>query len=355
MRSYCIHAFGEPLVGDDRPIPEVSGTEVLIKVQAAGVCHSDLHLWDGGYDLGLGRKLSLKDRGVALPLTMGHETAGELVAVGPDVAAAAPAGVDIGAAYLVYPWIGCGECQSCRDGYENYCAKATYIGVHLHGGYAEYVRVPHPRYLLPIGDLDPAQVAPLACSGVTTYSALKKFGDRIADHPVVVIGGGGLGQMSLQILRALGGKGAVVVDLDPAKREAALAAGALAAIDGGVPDAAALVMDAAGGPAHCVLDLVGSPQSAALGFDALAKGGTLVMVGLFGGTAPWSLPLIPIKAARILGSLVGNLEETRELVELARAGRIQPIPVTRMPLDRANDALVALRNGLVVGRAVLCP
>lgn len=350
MRSYCIHEFGEPLVGDESPVPEVSGTEVLIRVRAAGVCHSDLHLWDGGYDLGLGRKLSLKDRGVALPLTMGHETAGELVAVGPEAD-----GVEVGASYLVYPWIGCRECQSCRDGYENYCAKATYIGVHLHGGYADYVKVPHPRYLLPIGDLDPAQMAPLACSGVTTYSALKKFGDRIADHPVVVLGGGGLGQMCLQILRALGGKGAVVVDLDPAKREAALAAGALAAIDGGAPDAVALVTEAAGGPAHCVLDLVGSPQSAQLGFDALAKGGTLVMVGLFGGTAPWSLPLVPIKAARILGSLVGNLEEMRELVALARGGRIQPIPVTRMPLDRANDALLALRNGLVVGRAVLCP
>lgn len=350
MKYVYIQEFGEPLLGGEKPEPALSGTEVLIRVKAAGVCHSDLHLWEGGYDLGQGRKLSLKDRGVTPPITMGHETAGELLAVGPDAE-----GVAIGENYLVYPWIGCGDCPTCRNGFENYCGNATYIGVHRDGGYAECLRVPHPRYLLPIGDLDPADVAPLACSGVTTYSAVKKFGAQIKDQPVVVIGGGGLGQMCIQVLRALDGAGAVVVDLDPAKREAAVAAGALAAVDGGAPDAAARIAAAVGGPAVSVLDLVGSPQSAALAFECLAKGGTLVMVGLFGGTAPWSLPLIPIKAARILGSLVGNLGELRELLDLARAGHIKPIPVTRLPLDRANDALVGLRRGEFVGRAILCP
>jgi propanol-preferring alcohol dehydrogenase len=350
MRFFCIEEFGQPLVGADKPVPVPAGTEVVLKVKAAGVCHSDIHLWEGGYDLGLGRKLSLRDRGVALPITMGHETVGEVVALGPDAT-----GVAIGERHLAYPWIGCRECQTCRDGFENYCAKAGYLGVHRDGGYAEYLRVPDARYLLPIGDLDPAEIAPLACSGVTTYSALKKLGDQIKRQPVVIIGAGGLGLMALQVLRALGGIGAVMVDLDPAKRQTALDAGALAAIDGAAPDALAAIAAAVGGPAQSVLDLVGNDKSTALGFDALAKGGTLVIVGLFGGVAPWSLALIPMKAARIQGSLVGNLQELRELVDLARAGKIAPIPVTRLPLASANDALIGLREGRFVGRAVLCP
>ena len=350
MRFFCIEEFGQPLVGADKPVPVPVGTEVVLKVKAAGVCHSDIHLWDGGYDLGRGRKLSLKDRGVALPITMGHETVGEIVSLGPDAT-----GVEIGERHLAYPWIGCGECQTCRDGFENYCAKAAYLGVHRDGGYAEYLRVPHPRYLLPIGDLDPAEAAPLACSGVTTYSALKKLGDQIERQSILIIGAGGLGLMALQVLRALGGVGGVVVDLDAAKRKTALDAGALAAIDGAAPDALAQITAALGGPAQSVVDLVGSETTGALGFDALAKGGTMVIVGLYGGLAPWSLALIPMKAARIQGSLVGNLRELRELVDLVRQGKIAPIPVTRLPLDQANDALTGLREGRFVGRAVLCP
>jgi propanol-preferring alcohol dehydrogenase len=350
MRFFCIEEFGAPLAAGEKPQPVPVGREVVIRVKAAGVCHSDIHLWEGGYDLGAGRKLSLKDRGVALPITMGHETVGEVVALGPEAE-----GVCVGERCLAYPWIGCGQCQTCRDGFENYCAKAGYLGVHRDGGYAEYLRVPDARYLLPIGDLDPAQVAPLACSGVTTYSAVRKLGDQIKHQPVLVIGAGGLGLMCIQILHALGGVGAVLVDLDPAKRRSALEAGAIAAIDGAAPDALAQIAEAVGGAAQSVIDLVGNEKSTALGFDALAKGGTLVIVGLFGGTAPWSLPLIPMKAARIQGSLVGNLAELRELVALARAGKIAPIPVTRLPLEKANEALVGLREGRFVGRAVLCP
>lgn len=350
MRFFCIEEFGAPLAAAEKPQPVPAGREVVLRVKAAGVCHSDLHLWEGGYDLGAGRKLSLKDRGVALPITMGHETVGEVVALGPEAE-----GVALGERCLAYPWIGCGQCQTCNDGFENYCAKAGYLGVHRDGGYAEYLRVPDARYLLPIGDLDPAQVAPLACSGVTTYSAVRKLGDQIKHQPVLVIGAGGLGLMCIQILSALGGVGAVLVDLDSAKRQSALEAGAIAAIDGAAPDALAQIAEAVGGPARSVIDLVGNEQSTALGFDALAKGGTLVIVGLFGGKAPWSLPLIPMKAARIQGSLVGNLAELRELVALARAGKIAPIPVTRLPLDKANEALVGLREGRFVGRAVLCP
>jgi len=350
MRSYGIREFGEPLALFERPTPVPEGSEVIVKVKAAGVCHSDIHIWEGGYDLGHDRKLSLRDRGVTLPLTPGHETVGEVVAIGPDAT-----GVEIGGTYLVFPWIGCGDCAVCDEGLENYCLKASNIGVHRDGGYADYVRVPKARYLLPIGDLDPAEIAPYACSGVTTYSAIRKLGDRIARQPVVLIGAGGLGLMAIKILRALGSAGAVVVDIDPVKREKAIEAGALAAIDGAAPDAAAQVQQAVGSPCLSVIDLVGSPATAQLGFDILTKGGTLVLVGLFGNLAPWSLAMIPLKGVSIVGNLVGTLEECRELIELVRAGRIEPIPVSRFPLDRANETLMDLRDGKFVGRAVLCP
>ncbi|WP_313389506.1 alcohol dehydrogenase catalytic domain-containing protein, partial [Achromobacter aegrifaciens] len=228
MKCYCVVNFREPLQEMNQPTPTPQGSQVLLKVRAAGVCHSDIHLWEGGYDLGQGRTLSLKDRGVSLPLTMGHETVGAVVSAGPDAQ-----GLSADRNYLVYPWIGCGNCPPCLAGMENHCSAPACLGVHRAGGYADHILVPHPRYLIDIGDLDPAQIAPYACSGLTTYSALKKIGpDIYRSHPVVIFGAGGLGLMSLTLIKALGGAGAIVVDIDPAKRQAALEAGALAAIDG---------------------------------------------------------------------------------------------------------------------------
>lgn len=350
MRCYCVTEFGRPLAALDCDVPEPRGDEVLVRVRGAGVCHSDLHLWEGGYDLGGGRILSLKDRGTKLPLALGHEIAGEAVAAGPEAR-----GVALGRNYLVYPWIGCGACPVCRAGNENLCPNARYLGVHRHGGYAEQVLVPSERYLLDLGDLDPAIAAPYACSGVTTYSALKKAGRSLREKPIVVIGAGGLGLMCLAILKGMGGAGAIVVELDPAKREAALAAGALAAVDGAAPDAAAQVAARLGEQASVVIDFVGSPPTASLGFDCVEKGGKLIIVGLFGGSAPWPLPFIPMRNITIMGSLVGNLAELTELMDLVRDGRVPPIPVNRMPLSAANEALGRLRDGKVVGRTVLTP
>jgi alcohol dehydrogenase/propanol-preferring alcohol dehydrogenase len=153
----------------------------------------------------------------------------------------------------------------------------------------------------------------------------------------------------------MGGKGAIVVDLDARKREAAMSAGALATIDGGAPDAPRQIADKAGRPLRAAIDLVGNAQTAQLGFDCLTRGGKLIMVGLYGGGAPWALPLIPIKAITIQGSYVGNLAETQELLELVRAKKVKPIPVTRRALEEANAALEDLRQGRLVGRAVLTP
>ena len=354
MKSFQVAEFNAPLKEVDQPTPEPTGSQVLIKVKAAGVCHSDLHIWEGGYDLGHGRKpLSLRDRGVSLPRTMGHETVGEVLAFGPDAKTAA-GDLKIGDVALVYPWIGCGKCATCLAGDENMCLKPASLGVYCDGGYADHMTVPHPRYLLNLKGLDPVTAAPYACSGVTTYSALKKV-EADFNTPIVIIGAGGLGLMALSLLKAMGGKGAIVVDIDARKREAAEQAGALATVDGGAADALEQLAQKAGGPIRAVIDLVGNAKTTQLGFDCLSKGGKLVIVGLFGGGATWALPLIPIKALTIQGSYVGNLRETQELLELVRAKKIAPIPVTPMPLAKANEALVDLQKGRLVGRAVLTP
>ena len=256
---------------------------------------------------------------------MGHETVGAVVSAGPDATGLRPGGN-----YLVYPWIGCGNCPSCQAGQENHCMAPACLGVHRAGGYADHVLVPHSRYLIDIGDLDPAQIAPYACSGLTTYAALKKIGEQTyRQHPVVIFGAGGLGLMCLTLIKALGGAGAIVVDIDPAKRQAALEAGALAAIDGAAPDAAQQIIKAAGGkPAQAAIDLVGAPATTSLAFDFLTKGGKLIIVGLFGGGSTWPIALIPMKALSIIGSYVGNLAELKELMELVRAGRSRPCRCT---------------------------
>ena len=356
MKSFKVADFHAPLKEVDQPTPQPAGSQVLIKVKAAGVCHSDLHIWEGGYDLGHGRKpLSLKDRGVSLPLTMGHETVGEIVAFGPDVKASDKGDLKVGDVVLAYPWLGCGKCDTCLAGDENMCAvRPNSLGVYCDGGYADHMTVPNAKYLLNLKGLDPLTAAPYACSGVTTYSALKKV-EKDLNTPIVVFGAGGLGLMLLSLLKAMGGKGAIVVDIDARKREAAEAAGALATVDGKASDALEQLQKAAGGPVRAVIDLVGSAQTTQLGFDCLGKGGKLIIVGLFGGGATFALPLIPIKAVTIQGSYVGNLRETQELLDLVRAKKIPAIPVTKLPLSKANDALMDLQKGKLVGRAVLTP
>ncbi len=350
MQSYDVCECGAPLRLMNRPTPKPTGTEVLLKVTAAGICHSDLHFWEGQYDLGGGKTLKLTDRGMKLPLTMGHETAGQVVALGPKAK-----GVKIGAKRLVYPWIGCGKCLVCKRGEENLCTKPGFIGVFRPGGYADHVIVPHPRYLVDYGSLKPEQAAPLACSGVTTYSALKKFGKTLQAEPTVIIGAGGLGLMAMSLLKAMKGKGAIVVDIDPNKREAAKKAGALATIDGSAPDAVQQVQAAAKNGVWSVVDFVGSSATVKLGIDSIIKGGTVVVVGLFGGEVTISTPYIPIKAMTLQGSYVGSLKELKELIALVRKTRVPKVPIDKRPLTEANAGLMDLKAGKVVGRVVLTP
>jgi propanol-preferring alcohol dehydrogenase len=350
MKSYDVVEHGKPLQMIERPLRKPAGSEVLLRVLAAGVCHSDLHIWEGYYDLGGGHKLNLADRGMKLPLTMGHENVGEVVALGPDAA-----GVEVGERRLVFPWIGCGHCAVCQRDEEQLCLAPRSLGVFSPGGYSDHLLVPHPRYLLPIENLQPAQAAPYACSGLTTYSALKKVGDVMRREPIVIIGAGGLGHQCISILRAMGGKGAIVVDIDSRKREAAMLAGALAVVDPKAPDAVKQIQAAAGGGVWAAIDLVGASMTARLGVDCLIKGGKLVVVGLFGGDITLSLPLIPMRAMTVQGSYVGSLGELKELMELVRGNKIAPIPITTRPLEQANQALTDLRAGQLIGRAVLTP
>jgi alcohol dehydrogenase, propanol-preferring len=350
MRSFQVCACGAPLLVADQATPTPAGSEVLLKVLAAGVCHSDLHISDGYFDLGGGKRLTIADRGIKLPLTMGHETVGEVIACGPDAG-----GVKVGERRLVHPWMGCGECAVCRRGDEQLCRTPASLGVFRAGGYSDHVLVPHPRYLFDIGDLPPAAAAPLACSGVTTYGALKKVGTALGREPIVIIGAGGLGLMCLALHKAMGGHAAIVVDVDPVKRDAASKGGARLAIDGKAPDAAQQIIAATNGGAWAVIDLVGSSATARLGLDSLIKGGKLILVGLYGGDITVPLPVLPMRAITLQGSYVGSLTEMAELLALVRRTGLPPIPVSTRPLAEVNAALADLRDGKVVGRVVLVP
>lgn len=351
MTSYQVLQFGARLTRTEAPLPMPTGTEVLLKTLASGVCHTDIHTWQGWYDLGGGQRMPVKDRGVMLPLTLGHEMVGEIANAGPH-AALPPSG----RRFLVYPWIGCGECTTCQRGRENYCPSARYLGIFRNGGYSDHVLVPHPRYLIDISDMPPQQAAPFACSGLTAYSALRKVDPVVLrEERLVVIGAGGLGLMSVTLLGAMDGVGAVVVEPDAARRAAALDAGALAALDPAEPELAARIKAACGGGVWAVLDCVGSAQTAQLGLDLLAKGGQLVQVGLFGGRFELPTAIMSLRSISYQGSFVGSLPELRDLLDLVQRRRPVTVPLCCRPLTEAHEALEDLHEGRVVGRVILQP
>jgi D-arabinose 1-dehydrogenase-like Zn-dependent alcohol dehydrogenase len=183
MRAMQIIEWGKPLEAREYPDPEPKGEEVLLRVEAAGVCHSDVHIWDGHFDLGGGQQISLESRGVRLPFTMGHEIAGEVAALGPQAS-----GVEVGDKVVAYPWIGCGECAVCREGEELLCLTPRTLGTRRAGGYGTHVIVPHGRYLLPHEGVPQGLAATYTCSGITAFSALKKTRTHLGteDHLVII-------------------------------------------------------------------------------------------------------------------------------------------------------------------------
>jgi D-arabinose 1-dehydrogenase-like Zn-dependent alcohol dehydrogenase len=346
MLSYDVTEWGQPLQKAVRDTPKPTGTEVLVRVKYCGVCHSDVHIRDGYFDLGGGKKFHMSDRGMHPPVTLGHEPYGTVLSGGPD-AGALPIGED----RLIYPWTGCGICPRCLEGRDNWCPTPRYIGIQRAGGYADHLLVPHPRYLVDAAGIDPSYAPILACSGLTTYSAVNKLRPYAPEDWVVVMGAGGLGLMAVAMLRALGHERIVSCDIDPGKYAAAKAAGAAEIMN--PADAGTLGrLQALPGGVVGVVDLVGANQTAQLGLAALRKGGRYVLVGLFGGEIPLSLVPVAQRALTIQGSYVGTVAELREVVDLARAGKLKPIPTETRAMDQISRTLDELKAGTVVGRVV---
>ncbi|MEX1197661.1 MAG: alcohol dehydrogenase [Pseudohongiellaceae bacterium] len=346
MISYQTAAPGAPLTRTEDDTPQPQGGEVLVKMEACGVCHSDIHLHDGHFDLGNGKQLDVGRPG----LVLGHEIFGEVVAVGPEAE-----GVRVGDRRVVYPWIGCGECAVCRRGEEHLCTPGRGLGTVTQGGFADHVVVPHSRYLFDKGDdVSDALAGTYACSGLTAYSALKKVGELVEGDEVILIGAGGVGMMALQVALARGIQ-PIVCDIDEAKLETAKELGARAVFNSSDRAAAKEIKKMTAGGAYAAIDFVGAEASVNFGLGTLRKGGKLIIVGLYGGALNVPLPFLPMNARIIQGTYVGSLQEMGELMELVRAGKIKPIRIDERPLDAVNEALADLKAGRVQGRIVLRP
>jgi alcohol dehydrogenase/propanol-preferring alcohol dehydrogenase len=350
MRAWAVVEAEKPLQELEQPTPEPQGTQVLVEVSHCGVCHSDVHFWEGFLDLGGPEKTPISAMGLKPPLTLGHEIVGKVVKLGPE---AGGQGVKVGDRRIVFPWVGCGQCERCLNEEDNLCARGAAIGVRQPGGFGSHVLVPHPRHLVDPGELDPAVAATYACSGLTVYSAIQKIMPVAPDKPIVTIGAGGLGLSAIEILKALGHRNIISVDVSETKRQAALKAGASQAIDGNGEDVADRIKAAAGGPVPAVIDLVNASSTVKIALGVLARGGRTVQVGMFGGRLDIPLMTFPGQGVAILGNFVGNPKELREVVALAKAGKLQPIPVERRPKSEATRTLRELRDGKITGRVVL--
>jgi D-arabinose 1-dehydrogenase-like Zn-dependent alcohol dehydrogenase len=338
--------WGRPLQQAIRPDLVPQGSEVLVGVKFCGICHSDVHIREGFFDLGGGRKFNMGERGMKLPTVLGHEPYGVVLAAGPDAQ-----NVPLGEDRLVYPWTGCGHCPVCVSGQDNWCQQPQYIGIQRPGSYATQVLVPHPRYLVDASGIEPSFAPILACSGLTTYSAIQKLLPTSPDHWIVVMGAGGLGLMAVAILKALGHESIAVCEIDESKWPSALAMGAKATFN---PSDESCLQSLKALPMgiHGVLDFVGAPNTASLGIASLRKGGRYVIVGLFGGELPISLVTLAQRAVSIMGSYVGSLQELHEVVALAKSGHLKSIPTQTCAMSEISSVLDRLLAGTVQGRIV---
>jgi D-arabinose 1-dehydrogenase-like Zn-dependent alcohol dehydrogenase len=345
MIRQSMTATAMPLCETIVEAPEPRGTQVLVRISRCGVCHSDVHLQDGYFVLGGDKKLDVTG-GRSLPFTLGHEIAGVVEQAGPD------ANVPIGKSFAVFPWIGCGQCAACRAGEENLCAAPRHLGVQVDGGFATHVLVPHPRYLIEHAPLSAALAGAYMCSGLTAFSALKRIARHAERGPVLLVGLGGVGMMGLAFARALFAQAPIVADIDPARRAAALQAGAATAYDPADLSARKALLKATGGVFGAV-DFAGTDGSLAFATGALAKGGKVVVTGLIGGTYTTPIAMFPLRVITIEGTMTGTLAEAEEMMALARAGKVPAVPIIERPLEAAQASLDDLRHGRIVGRVVL--
>jgi NAD+-dependent secondary alcohol dehydrogenase Adh1 len=312
---------------------------VLVKIEGAGVCATDLHAIDG----------EMEPAGLTLPVVLGHENAGRIAAVGDLVTTVA-----VGDPVLICPPHTCGLCVACRRGRDMMCEQHQFTGLTVDGGFAEYVVVSE-RSIVPLpAGLDPIDVAPYSDAGITAYHAVKRLAHLVVPgSTIVALGIGGVGHVGLQLLRELGAGGTIVaVDPSPARRALAAGLGADAVLDAvEVGDA---VRDLSGGRgADLVVDFVGTDQTHADGLGMLVRGGTYSVVG-FGGTVSIPSAAMVGNETTIVGNLVGSWIDLWEVLQLHARGRLT-LKTERHSLDDVNDVLAKLREGEVTGRAVLVP
>jgi alcohol dehydrogenase len=347
MRRQSLVKFDAPLCETIVETPTPTAKEVLVRVERCGLCHSDLHIQDGYADLGGGKKLDTT-RGMTLPFTLGHEIAGIVEEVGPEVSNDL-----IGSRKAVFPWIGCGQCRDCANGDENLCLRQRFRGVAIDGGFASHVLVPDAKYLLDYDPLPVDQAATMMCSGVTAFGALKRLLGRPRQRNLLLIGLGGVGMMGLAFAQTMFKQKISVADLSAAAREAALRNGADVAYDPSEADVVKRAIRETEGGFDEIVDFAGNEKSMGFAVSVVARGGKIVVSGLMGGN--FSLPMVQwiYKRMTIEGFMVGTLAEAYELMALARAGKIKPTPMQEQPMGEAQKWIDQLRAGKVVGRIVL--
>ena len=349
MKAAQIVEPDKPLELNQIEISEPTGTQVLVKVISTGVCHSDLHLWEGGYDTGDGF-MKVTDRGVKFPVTPGHEVVGKVEKIGDSVK-----DVNIDDTVLVYPWIGCGNCPTCEKGDTNLCENPKSLGVFQDGGYAEQVIVPDYKFLASIGDLNPDSASSLACSGLTAYTAIKK---ALVNNPesILIVGAGGLGLMGVQLASHMAKCKIICADLDDKKLNIAKELGATDIVNTKEGDATQKIMSISNEKGiDSIVDFVNAPPTVKLDLSVIRKRGNIILVGLFGGSVDLPLVSVPLKAITIQGAYTGNYNDMVELIDLAKKDVINPIVSKHYTLDEATNALDDLKNRKILGRAVINP
>jgi propanol-preferring alcohol dehydrogenase len=351
MKSAKIIEINQPLQIQENKTPKPKGSQVLVKVQSSGVCHSDIHLWEGGYEGPQGQFLKTTDRGVKYPLTPGHEIAGVIDSLGEQTE-----GFAKNEKVLVFPWIGEGLCPACRTGEENLCDKPRSLGIYNDGGYADYVLVPSYKYLVKLGDeIDTDTSAPLSCSALTAYGAVKN-GNLTPNDNVVIVGTGGLGLMAIQLAKAITGSRIIALDRDNNKLKAAKENGADDIINSQKEDAVKAVMELTGKMgADAVIDFVNASSTVETDINFLRRRAKLVLVGLFGGELKLNLITMPTRSYKLIGSYTGSMNDLIELVSLAKRGIIKPLISNKFRLEEATKALRMLKDGKILGRGVINP
>lgn len=335
MKAAVVHAFGKPLAIEDVPVPVPGVGEVLVKVIACGVCHTDLHAADGDWPVK-----------PTPPFIPGHEVAGIVAALGPGVTGLRE-GDAVGVAWL---HDACLSCEYCETGWETLCEHQHNTGYSCDGGFAEYVIAAAPFVArLPAG-IDFAQMAPILCAGVTTYKGLKETEARPGEW-VAISGVGGLGHVAIQYAKAMG-LHVVALDIAPEKLALARATGADIAIDARSPDAVADVIKATGGGAHGVLVTAVSPSAFGQALRLVRRKGTVSLVGLPPGDFPTPIFDVVLKRITVRGSIVGTRRDLDEAIAFAAEGKVHA-EIRKAPLDDINTIFADLKAGKIEGRMVL--